>query len=153
MRRILGILHKCLIMRELLPPIAVCSIDKHFYSPYFFTLSRMSFAHRGRAFLCLCVLLTSFFFVSCEHYEDFDHGVMQAFLEESQGLKQVPLDSIRRFSAKVDKWVIMRPEAKNDPIYSEIEENIHQAMVTFKLEVDDSWDDDIFIKFGFSSSE
>ena len=121
MKRILDILHKCLIVRELLtPPIAVCSIDKHSYVFNFVTLSRMGFAHRGRAFLCLCVLLTSFFFVSCEHYDDFDHGVMQAFLEESQGLNQVPLDSIRRFSAKVDEWVKMRPESKNDPIYPEI---------------------------------
>ena len=99
------------------------------------------------------LLLLPFGVSSCEHYDDFNHGVMQSFFEESQGLKQVPLDSIRRFSAKVDEWVKMRPESKNDPIYPEIEENIHQAMVTFKLEVDDSWDEDIYMNFGFGNTD
>ena len=53
MKRILDILHKCLIVRELPPPVAVCSIDKHSYVFNLFTLSRMGFAHRGRFFLFL----------------------------------------------------------------------------------------------------
>ena len=154
MKRILDILHKCLIVRELLPPpIAVCSIDKHSYVFNFFTLSRMGFAHRGRVFMCLCVLLTSFFFVSCEHYDDVSHIMMEAYYEESQGLDQVPLDSIRRFSAKVDEWVNTHPDASHDAFYPEIQQKIHLAMVKFTLEIDDSWDGDIYIHFDFNEND
>ena len=113
----------------------------------------MGFAHRGRAFLCLCVLLTSFFFVSCEHYDDVSHIMMEAYYEESQGLDQVPLDSIRRFSAKVDEWTNVHPEAQKEEIYAQIQQNIHTAMVTFRLELDDSWDDEIFISFDFNDND
>lgn len=153
MKRILDILHKCLIVRELLPPpIAVCSIDKHSYVFNFFTLSRMGFAHRGRVFMCLCVLLTSFFFVSCEHYDDVSHIMMEAYYEESQGLDQVPLDSIRRFSAKVDEWINVHPEARKEEIYEKIQLNIHTAMVRIRVELDDSWGGDKYITFDFNDS-
>ena len=135
------------------PPIALCDIKKTIWPAKALALLHTEYVRCSRALLCLCLILSGFFLGSCEHYDDFDHGVMQAFFEESQGLKQVPLDSIRRFSAKVDEWVKMRPESKNDPIYPEIEENIHQAMVTFKLEVDDSWDEDIYMNFGFGNTD
>ena len=62
---------KCLITRELLPlPITSCDIRKGIPVHNILALSRMSFAHRGRAFLCLCLCALSLFFTSCEHLED-----------------------------------------------------------------------------------
>lgn len=47
---------KYLITRELLPPpITSCELSNLVLFHNIFALSRMSFAHRGRAFLCLCL--------------------------------------------------------------------------------------------------
>ena len=78
---------------------------------------------------------------------------MEAYYEESQGLDQVPLDSIRRFSAKVDEWVNTHPDASHDAFYPEIQQKIHLAMVKFSIEIEDSWDGDIYIHFGFNEND
>lgn len=99
------------------------------------------------------LLLLPFGVSSCEHYDDANQKVLEAYFVESQGLNQVPLDSIRRFSAKVDEWTNVHPEARKEEIYAQIQQNIHTSMVTFRLELDDSWDDEIFISFDFNDND
>ncbi len=80
---------KYLITRELLPPpITSCELSNLVLFHNIFALSRMSFAHRGRAFLCLCLCAFSLFFTSCEHLEDPSHSILEDYFYESQGLKQ-----------------------------------------------------------------
>ena len=108
---------KYLITRELLPPpITSCDIRKGIPVHNILALSRMSFAHRGRAFLCLCLCAFSLFFISCEHLEDPSHSILEDYFYESQGLKQVSNDSIRCFSEKVKTFANCTPSAKNDPL-------------------------------------
>ena len=90
---------------------------------------------------------------SCEQYDDANQKVLEAYFVESQGLDQVPLDSIRRFSAKVDEWVNTHPDASHDAFYPEIQQKIHLAMIRFTFEIADSWDGDIYIHFDFSPED
>ena len=111
--------HNTLIIRELLPPpIASCDIRKGIPVHNILALSRMSFAHRGRAFLCLCLCAFSLFFTSCEHLEDPSHSILEDYFYESQGLKLASTDSIRCFSEKVKTFANCTPSAKNDPLYT-----------------------------------
>ena len=108
-----------LIMRELLsPPIASCELRRSSSFHNSFALSCMSFAHRGRAFLCLCLCAFSLFFTSCEHLEDPSHSILEDYFYESQGLKLASTDSIRCFSEKVKTFANCTPSAKNDPLYT-----------------------------------
>ena len=110
---------KYLITRELLPPpITSCELSDLFLFHSSYALSRMSFAHRGRAFLCLCLCAFSLLFISCEHLEDPSHSILEDYFYESQGLKQVSNDSIRCFSEKVKTFANCTPSAKNDPLYT-----------------------------------
>ena len=108
-----------LIARELLPPpIASCELRRSSSFHKSFALSRMNFAHRGRAFLCLCLCAFSLLFISCEHLEDPSHSILEDYFYESQGLKQASNDSIRCFSEKVKTFANCTPSAKNDPLYT-----------------------------------
>ena len=116
-----------LIARELLPPpIASCELRVWVNKNCYCALSRMSFAHRGRAFLCLCLCAFSLLFISCEHLEDPSHSILEDYFYESQGLKQASNDSIRCFSEKVKTFANCTPSAKNDPLYTRIQENIRR---------------------------
>ena len=117
MHETLKISPNTLIMRELLPPpITSCDVRKVIPVHNLFALSRMSFAHRGRAFLCLCLCAFSLLFISCEHLEDPSHSILEDYFYESQGLKQASNDSIRCFSEKVKTFANCTPSAKNDPL-------------------------------------
>ena len=123
---------KYLITRELLPPpITSCDIRKGIPVHNILALSRMSFAHRGRAFLCLCLCAFSLLFISCEHLEDPSHSILEDYFYESQGLKQASNDSIRCFSEKVKTFANCTPSAKNDPLYTRIQENIRRIKGRF----------------------
>ena len=74
----------------------------------------------SRAFLCLCLIIPTLFFASCESYEDPQNEVLKGYFEESKGLFQASTDSISRFSAKVNEFTTRIPEAKNDPLYTQI---------------------------------
>ena len=139
---------KYLITRELLPPpITSCDIRKGIPVHNILALSRMSFAHRGRAFLCLCLCAFSLFFTSCEHLEDPSHSILEDYFYESQGLKQAFNDSIRCFSEKVKTFANCIPEAKNEPLYTQIQSNIKMASLKITLTIADEWEDDVVIKF------
>ena len=107
----------------------------------------MSFAHRGRAFLCLCLCAFSLLFISCEHLEDPSHSILEDYFYESQGLKLASNDSIRCFSEKVKTFANCTPEAKNEPLYTQIQSNIKMASLKITLTIADEWEDDVVIKF------
>ena len=85
---------------------------------------------------------------SCEK-EILHYAEMREYYQESTALAQTSLDSIRRFSHKVDGFVEVHPSAKEDPLYPEIEENIRKARITIQIQIDDTWGDDIHIGFDF----
>ena len=93
-------------------------------------------------------LLVLLAFIACEkeipHYAE-----MQAYYQESVNLAQTSLDSISRFSNKVDGFVEVHPSAKEDPLYPEIKENIRKARITIQIQIDDTWGDDIHLDFNF----
>ena len=124
MHETLKISPNTLIMRELLPPpISSCDVRSLRLVKLLVALSSMGFAHAGRAFLCLCLCALPLFFMSCESYEDPSHSLLEGYFHESEGLKQASNDSIRCFSEKVDAFTKCTPSAKNDPLYTKIQEN------------------------------
>ena len=139
---------KYLITRELLPPpITSCELSNLVLFHNIFALSRMSFAHRGRAFLCLCLCAFSLLFTSCEHLEDPSHSILEDYFYESQGLKQASNDSIQCFSEKVKTFANCTPSAKNDPLYTRIQENIRLATLRITIKIEDEWGEDIIINY------
>ena len=65
-------------------------------------------------------------FVSCEK-ELFHYAEISEYHAESQQLDVATTDSIARFSSKVHGFVAQHPDAKDDPLYPEILENINMA--------------------------
>lgn len=110
--------YNTLIMRELLPsPIAQCKINISPIKVPISALHHTASRRMSRAFLCLCLIIPTLFFASCESYEDPQNEVLKGYFEESKGLFQASTDSISRFSAKVNEFTTRIPEAKNDPLY------------------------------------
>ena len=72
---------------------------------------------------------------------------MKDYFEESQGLSQASTDSVARFSMKVNEFTTRIPEAKNDPFFSKIQDNIKLATLRIKLDFDAEWDSEVEIKF------
>ena len=139
---------KYLITRGLLPPpITSCDVRKGIPDHNIFALSRMSFAHRGRAFLCLCLCAFSLLFISCEHLEDPSHSILEDYFYESQGLKQASNDSIRCFSEKVKTFANCTPSAKNEPLYTQIQSNIKMAKLKISMGFVHEWEDEVVINF------
>ena len=101
----------------------------------------------SRAFLCLCLIIPTLFFASCESYEDPQNEVLKGYFEESKGLFQAPTDSISRFSAKVNEFTTRIPEAKNDPLYTQIQENIRMATLRITIKIEDEWAGEKVISF------
>jgi len=140
--------YNTLIMRELLPPpIAQCKINISPIKVAISALHHTASRRMSRAFLCLCLIIPTLFFASCESYEDPQNEVLKGYFEESKGLFQASNDSIRCFSEKVDAFTKCTPSAKNDPLYTKIQENIRGAMLQLQLNIEDDWGEDIYIHF------
>lgn len=81
--------------------------------------------------------------MSCEkpqlHYAE-----LEAYYAESQNLGAAPRDSVLRFYKKVQSFVTINPDAKEDPLYPEIRRNISLVLSL----TDSSWGEDITITFG-----
>ena len=93
------------------------------------------------------VLLVGLTFTSCE--KDIPRYMeMRKYHQESTTLAETSLDSISRFSQKVDGFVCLHPSAKEDPLYPEIEENIWQARLIVHLN-GETWGEDIHVEFDF----
>jgi hypothetical protein len=72
---------------------------------------------------------------------------MQAYYAESCQLPIVSSDSITRFAHKVDAFVAAYPDAKADPLYPGIRENIQKVWFRLTITVNDEWDGETFIYF------
>ena len=93
------------------------------------------------------ILLMVLLFVSCEK-ELFHYAEITEYHAESQQLDVVTTDSIARFSSKVQGFVAKHPDAKDDPLYPEILENINMATLNITITTHDEWDpDDITFDF------
>lgn len=97
------------------------------------------------------LLLACWLTVACKKIVLIDayHSDMTSFYKESCKLSSVTMDSIKRFSAKVNNYTDEFPEAKSDSLYPIIQENIRSATLRLQLEADTTWDGEIYINFGF----
>ena len=107
----------------------------------------------SRAFLCLCLIIPTLFFASCESYEDPQNEVLKGYFEESKGLFQASTDSISRFSEKVKTFANCTPSAKNDPLYTRIQENIRMATLRITIKIEDEWAGEKVISFDMGEHE
>ena len=100
-------------------------------------------SHLTAALFYLFLLLLPLGFASCEkpqlHYAE-----LEAYYAESQNLEAAPRDSVLRFYRKVQSFVTINPDAKEDPLYPEIRRNISLVLSL----TDSSWGEDITITFG-----
>ena len=85
-------------------------------------------------------------FVSCGQTQIYFPD-LEEFYEESMELKSVSTDSVARFSAKVENFVVLYPEAKDDPLYPAIQKNIKSANAGFKITINPDWGEDINFNF------
>lgn len=91
------------------------------------------------AFLVSCIILPS-----CEKAA---MDYMESFYQESMGLNNVGLDSVRSFSAKVKDYVTVNPGEKQNPLYPKIQSNIKTAALSISIEIDTIWDGTIDYRF------
>ena len=92
------------------------------------------------SFLCLaCSKETS---VSQPQYPE-----MQAYYVESCHLSVAATDSVQRFMQKVETFVTHHTDAKQDPLYPRIQENIRSASFRLNINVDDEWDGEYNMTF------
>ena len=64
---------------------------------------------------------------------------MQAYYAESCHLGVAASDSVQRFSLKVETFVTRHTEAKQDPLYPRIQDNIRAASIHLNITIDDEW--------------
>ncbi len=132
--------YNTLITRELLPPpIAQCKINISPIKVPISALHHTASRRMSRALFCLCLMLSTLIFANCESYEYPQNEVLKGYFEESKGLSHASTDSISRFSAKVNEFTTRIPEAKNDPLYTRIQENIRLATLRITIKIEDEW--------------
>ena len=68
------------------------------------------------------------------------YEAMVRYHAESLQLPFVPVDSVQRFSHKVDAFVALHPAAAEDPLYPAIQQHIDQAMQRFTITADPEWE-------------
>ena len=127
--------YNTLITRELLPPpITSCRINNKSLRSATPALLHTVSCRMSRALFCLCLMLSTLIFASCESYEYPQNEVLKGYFEESKGLFQASTDSISRFSAKVNEFTTRIPEAKNDPLYGTriLSRNTKKTKIFFK---------------------
>ena len=103
-----------------------------------------SFSRSFPTLFVLCLLGMALFCASCEkdvQYEGYPE--MQSYYVESCGLgaPAVDIDSIGRFTRKVDAFVAVNPDAKDTSYYPLIKENIKKYSTTLiiTIEGDGAW--------------
>ena len=80
----------------------------------------------------------AFAFVACEKDISHDYPELQAYYMESCHLNVATRDSVLRFTNKVADFVEVNPEAKYDPIYPEIVNNVNHVL--FGVWINTEWD-------------
>ena len=99
-------------------------------------------------FLCLMLVALS----ACENsIPEADTENLEYYYEESCGLSKVPGDSIKRFATKVFNYAARYPDVEKDPLYEEIQLNIHDAVkkvgISFSITINTEWAGDTVIHF------
>ena len=92
----------------------------------------------GRVFVCLLLTLFLLTFTACEKEISHDYPELQAYYTESCHLNVATRDSVLRFTNKVADFVEVNPEAKYDPIYPEIVNNVNHVL--FGVWINTEWD-------------
>lgn len=133
-----------LIHRELLPPpissATYCNVEATASNKaHIHALLHKVYTSCSRVFLFLLITL-SFVFASCEKQAE-SFAEMKQYYAESCNLLSAQADSIKRFSTKVQAFVAQHPDAKTDPLYPQIEENIHAAAIKLNLDFS-TWKDE-----------
>lgn len=101
---------------------------------------------KGVIVLAMCTVM-GFILPSCEK-EGYDISPqMESFYMESVQLPTVSLDSIMKFSTKVDSYVADNPLAKEHRRYPQILQNIKTASLRLSISINDEWDGDTHINY------
>ena len=92
------------------------------------------------------ILFMLFLTASCEK-EVTRYPEIQAYHIESLNLYVASADSVGNFSQKVQSFVVRHPDAKEDPLYPEIQQNIKQNLLRLSITINDEWDGETTIEF------
>ena len=94
------------------------------------------------------ILVVSFLCLACsKETSRSSYPEMQAYYVESCNLGVAAIDSVQRFSQKVDAFVAQHVDAKDDPLYPRIQENIQTVSIRLGFYVNDEWDGESHINF------
>ena len=88
------------------------------------------------------LIIVSFLCPACSKetsISQYQYPEMQAYYAESCHLSVAATDSVQRFMQKVDTFVTHHTDAKQDPLYPRIQENIRSASFRLNINVDDEW--------------
>ncbi len=98
--------------------------------------------------IALPLITAAFLLTSCEKEGTADQWPqMTTYYTESCGLPSVPLDSVTRFSGKVDAFTTTYPESKAHPLYPAIQANIKSASLRITITINDEWDGETYINY------
>ena len=103
---------------------------------------------RSSLFFLSFILIVSFLCLACsKETSRSSYPEMQAYYVESCNLGVAAIDSVQRFSQKVDAFVALHADAKDDPLYPHILENIQTVSIRLGFYVNEDWDDDYDVHF------
>ena len=89
------------------------------------------------------LFIVSFLCLACsKETSRMSYPEMKAYYAESCNLGVAASDSIVRFRQKVDTFVAQHTDAKEDPLYSQIVDNIKSAWIRLNINLGDDWGDD-----------
>ena len=107
---------------------------------------RRTIKPRHTIYAVICMALAAPFLVtSCDGDISSVSSALDAMYLESKGLEKVSVDSILRFSNKLNTYVTQNPSAKSDPLYPEIKQNLKLHAVHISITVNAEWDGEKFI--------
>ena len=134
--------HNALNIRGLenYPPLFCKNLGtaSHLNRPPKVALLHQASASCGRVIVCVLLAIFAFTFVACEKEISHDYPELQAYYTESCHLNVATRDSVLRFTNKVADFVEVNPEAKYDPIYPEIVNNVNHVL--FGVWINTEWD-------------
>ena len=133
-----------LIHKELPPPVSsatYCNVEATAsHKAHIHALLHKVYTYCSRVFLFMLLALP-FAFASCDSEQTVSYEELVQYHAESLNLPAATADSIYRFSKKVTAFVSQHPDAKTDPLYPQIEENIHAAATKQNLDFG-TWKDE-----------
>ena len=87
------------------------------------------------------VMIVSFLCLACSKETSVtQYPEMQAYYAESCYLGVAASDSVQRFSLKVETFVTRHTDAKQDPLYPRIQDNIRAASIRLNFNFDTEWE-------------